>query len=307
LPHEPTFYLVAAIGGVLLLATLVGIGLKALVAGGRPHAGLDNLNARIQAWWILAGLFGVALAGGAFGLCALFALASYIALCEFTAPAAGTVFDRALQRIALCVVLPLQYAFVWAGWHAAFALFIPGLALLLGGISSVRGSYGNGIRLCAGLLICVYLLSHVPALLALDLDDSARRIHLVVFLVLVVQGSDVLQYLWGKLAGRRRIAPRLSPSKTVAGTVGGVLSATFLGVLLAPITPFGAVQAACVAFIVASLGFCGGLALSALKRRRGIKDWGCAIPGHGGVLDRIDSLCLSAPACFYLLWFGWVP
>ncbi|RPI44462.1 MAG: phosphatidate cytidylyltransferase [Betaproteobacteria bacterium] len=308
-PLDPTFYLVTAIGGVLVLASLVGFGLKALVAGMRPHAGLDNLNARIQAWWILAALFGLALAGGTPGVCALFALASFMALREFAAPAAGAAGNRVLLRLALFVVLPLQYAFVWAGWHAAFALFIPAVALpLLAGAGAARGSRREVARLGAGLVICVYLVSHVPALMTLDVaGDGEHRVHRLVFLVLVVQGSDVLQYLWGKLAGRRRIAPRLSPSKTVAGTVGGILSATMLGALLAPITPFTVAQAARMAFILALLGFCGGLAMSALKRRRGIKDWGSAIRGHGGVLDRIDSLCLSAPAYFYLLWLGWMP
>jgi len=134
-----------------------------------------------------------------------------------------------------------------------------------------------------------------------------RLLHfLLVFLILVVQTSDVLQYIWGKLVGRRRIAPALSPSKTVEGMAGGILSATALGAGLWWITPFTVAQAALIALALALLGFLGGLVMSAIKRRRGIKDWGTLIAGHGGMLDRLDSVCFSAPVFFYVVRGWWV-
>jgi phosphatidate cytidylyltransferase len=122
----------------------------------------------------------------------------------------------------------------------------------------------------------------------------------MVFLVLITQVSDIMQYVWGKLLGRHPVAPQISPSKTIEGLIGGVLSATILGALLWRITPFTICQAALMAFLIAVLGFLGGLVLSAIKRDRGIKDWGNLIEGHGGMLDRIDSLCFSAPVFFHL-------
>jgi len=152
----------------------------------------------------------------------------------------------------------------------------------------------------------VWCLSFAPALLTLDIVGyEGRNAFLLVFLILVVQSCDVLQYLWGKLAGRRKVAPTLSPSKTVEGSVGGIASATMLGALLSPITPFTVVEAAVISLILTLLGFLGGLALSAEKRRRGIKDWGTLIPGHGGMLDRLDSMFLSAPVFFQLVRVGW--
>jgi len=146
----------------------------------------------------------------------------------------------------------------------------------------------------------------VPALLTLEIPGyEGRNAFLVIFLVLVVQSCDVLQYLWGKLAGRRQIAPRLSPSKTVEGMVGGVLSATALGAILAPITPFSLAEAAILSLAITLLGFAGGLVMSAWKRRRGIKDWGTMIRGHGGMLDRLDSICLSAPVFLHIVRIGW--
>ena len=157
----------------------------------------------------------------------------------------------------------------------------------------------EGADLLSGLSAADWL--EDGALIAGTLGDP---LHLPLFLLLVTQASDVLQYAWGKLLGRRPIAPRLSPSKTLEGTLGGLLSAVALGAALAPLTPFSPAGAAGVSLLLTLLGFAGGLSLSAIKRRRGIKDWGTLIPGHGGLLDRLDSLYLSAPAFYYLLRFG---
>jgi phosphatidate cytidylyltransferase len=114
-----------------------------------------------------------------------------------------------------------------------------------------------------------------------------------------------LQYTAGKLWGRRPIAPTLSPGKTLEGTVLGIAGATVIGTALYPLTPFTVLQAAGLSLVIAVMGFCGGLVMSAIKRDRGVKDWGATIPGHGGILDRIDSVVFSAPVFFHLTRFGW--
>ena len=151
-------------------------------------------------------------------------------------------------------------------------------------------------------MICVYGVSHIPALLSLKIPGyQGRQMLLVVFLITVAQGSDVLQYLWGKLFGRHSLAPTISPSKTVEGLVGGLASATVLGACLWWLTPFSIPQAAAFALMIALTGFLGGLVLSAVKRDRGLKDWSQLVSGHGGVLDRLDSVCFSAPLFFHLV------
>jgi len=132
-------------------------------------------------------------------------------------------------------------------------------------------------------------------------------LQLIAFLVLVVQGSDVLQYVWGKLAGKHKVAPKLSPSKTVEGLVGGVASATALGASLYWITPFTPLQAAGISFAICMMGFLGGLVMSAIKRDAGVKDWGQMIEGHGGMLDRLDSLAFAAPVYFHFVRYWWTP
>jgi phosphatidate cytidylyltransferase len=150
-------------------------------------------------------------------------------------------------------------------------------------------------------MICVYFVSSVPALLLLRIPAyEGRNASLMFFLVLVVQLSDVLQYVWGKSIGRHRLAPAVSPNKTWEGLVGGILSATAVGTSIWWATPFTPVAAALMAFVICVTGFAGGLIMSAIKRGRGIKDYGALIEGHGGMLDRIDSLCFAAPVFLHL-------
>jgi phosphatidate cytidylyltransferase len=151
------------------------------------------------------------------------------------------------------------------------------------------------------LMLAVFCLSHVPALVTLDIPGyGGRNLLLIAFLILVVQSSDVLQYVFGKAYGWHKIAPQLSPSKTWEGFLGGVLTATLIGTLLWWITPFSPLQAAMIALIINLMGFLGGLVMSAIKRDRGVKDWGHLIAGHGGMLDRLDSVLFAAPIFFHL-------
>jgi phosphatidate cytidylyltransferase len=157
-------------------------------------------------------------------------------------------------------------------------------------------------------MICVFCISHVPALLTLPIPGfEGRNLLLIAFLVIVVQGSDVLQYVWGKLLGRRKVAPELSPSQTWEGLIGGVASATLLGAGLYWATPFNPWQAGALALLICIMGFLGGLVMSAIKRDRGVKDWGTMIEGHGGMLDRLDSVIFAAPIFFHAVRYFWVP
>jgi phosphatidate cytidylyltransferase len=157
-----------------------------------------------------------------------------------------------------------------------------------------------------GLMISVYAVSHAPALLMLEIPGyGGSNLTLLLWLVLVVQLSDVLQYVFGKLWGRRPIVPRLSPNKTVEGFAGGLLSASAVGAGLWWATPFAPWQAFLLALLVALLGFAGGLVMSAIKRDQGIKDFGAMLEGHGGMMDRIDSLCFAAPVFFHVVRYWW--
>lgn len=303
--------LIVGIGTVLIVASLLGRALKFTLARRQAHPVIDNLNSRIHAWWVMTVVFGLAMCAGRSGVALLFGLASLAALHEFLTGEPPGMIPQALRVGSFVFVVPLQYLLVWNGNAALYGSFIPGLVFIGLPLLALRVANGGDCRrpmrtLQGGLLICVFSVSHIPALLNLPISGHPdRNGYLLVFLLLVVQSSDVLQYLWGKLAGRHAIAPRLSPAKTVEGTVGGIVTASVLGTWLASMTPFTVPEAALISLLLTLLGFLGGLVMSAIKRSRGIKDWGSLLPGHGGMLDRLDSLCLSAPAFYYLLRFGW--
>jgi phosphatidate cytidylyltransferase len=214
---------------------------------------------------------------------------------------------------AFYIVLPAQYFLVWIGWYGLYSIFIPVYAFLVLPILSALG--GDTKRFLErtskvqwGLMVCVFCISHVPALLTLEIPGfENRNLLLIAFLVIVVQGSDVLQYVWGKLFGKHKVAPELSPSKTWEGLIGGVASATALGTMLSWATPFAPWQAALMSLAICLMGFFGGLVMSAIKRDRGVKDWGTMIAGHGGMLDRLDSVIFAAPIYFHALRYWWVP
>ena len=154
----------------------------------------------------------------------------------------------------------------------------------------------------------VYCISHVPALLTLQIPGfEGRNLLLIAFLVIWCRAATCCNTSGASCSGKRKVAPELSPSKTWEGLIGGVASATALGAALYWITPFNPRQAALVAFTICVMGFFGGLVMSAIKRDRGVKDWGTMIEGHGGMLDRLDSVIFAAPIFFHLIRYWWVP
>jgi phosphatidate cytidylyltransferase len=309
MPAE-VFWLLGGVVSVLIVASTVGSILKAK-AGGAANDTIDNLNARVKAWWIMAALLGAAVSFGKPAVIGLYALSSFYALREFVTLTTSRRGDHWALLAAFFIALPTQYYLVWIEWYGLFSIFIPVYCFLLGPvIAALRQDTERFLERVAAqqwaLMICVYCASHVPALLTLDIPGFAgKQVLLVAFLIIVVQGSDVLQYVFGKLFGRHKVAPLLSPSKTWEGLIGGMASATLLGAALFWITPFSPLQAAAMAFVICMMGFFGGLVMSAIKRDRGVKDWGRMISGHGGMLDRIDSILFSAPIFFHLTRYIW--
>lgn len=299
--------LFAVIGLILIVAFGIGQALRARFG---PTEVISNLNARIIAWWVMVLLLAMAFAIGEIGVIVLFALISAGALREFMAITPVSGAERPVVLSLFVIGLPVQYWLIWADWYGLFAIFLPVYAYLplslAAAIGGARGYLQRMAILQVTLFACIYGPSHIPALFLLSFNDfDGNSLWLIAWFVFVVQLSDVAQYIWGKLLGRHKVAPTLSPSKTWEGLIGGVATATLSGVLLQGLTPFGPLWASVMALIVAMAGFLGGIVMSAIKRDRGIKDWGHIIAGHGGVVDRIDSLIFSAPVFFHLTRWFW--
>ncbi len=301
---------IQALGGgilaVLIIATVFGELLARRAGSESSRATITNLHDRIRAWWVMCGVLALALLTGRTGAALLFMGFSFLALREFVTLAPTRHGDHRALLWIFFVVTPVQYWLVWRDWYGLFAIFIPVFVfLLVPARLALSGDTEDFLARTAviqwGLMICVYCVSYAPALLMLDINGEGGGAKLLLFLLIVVQGSDVLQYIWGKLLGRHKIAPLVSPNKTWEGFIGGVASATLLGTALWWLTPFQPWQAALMALVIALMGFSGGLTMSAIKRDRGVKDFGSLIAGHGGILDRIDSLCFAAPVFFHLV------
>lgn len=303
--HE-LLWLIGGIVALLVLSSSITFVLKRK-AGDKPNAVVANLDARVKAWWVMVAIFGTALATGKIGAVVLFGLISFFALREFITLTPTRPGDHRTLFWTFFVVTPLQYYLVGMDWYGLFSILIPVYAFILVPTrSALAGDSEKFLERTAkiqwALMVCVYCVSYIPALLTLNIPGyEGQNPKLMLFFVLVVQISDVLQYVWGKLLGKHKIAPQISPNKTVEGFWGGTLSATGIGTALWWATPFNWWQAAGLSFLITLMGFFGGLVMSAIKRDRGVKDYGTLIEGHGGVMDRIDSLCFAAPIFFHLV------
>jgi len=302
-----TLKLLIGIFALLSVASIIGwlLHLRTRGKDGESATTVANLNARIRSWWVMCSVFGVATLSGPKPNIAMFALMSFLAMREFLTITPTRRADHVGLFVGFFVLLPLQYYFIAIGWYGMFSIFLPVYGFLF--IPSAAALAGDASDFLArtsrtqwGLMICVYCVSHAPALLTLNVPGYTGNGKLLFYLLCVVQLSDVFQYVWGKLLGKHKLAPHISPSKTVEGLVGGIVSATAVGAGLYWATPFSPWQAAAMAFMVCILGFLGGLVMSAIKRDRRVKDWGSLIEGHGGMMDRIDSVCFAAPVFFHV-------
>jgi phosphatidate cytidylyltransferase len=309
LDDRELLWLLAGVAVLLLTATAVGQVLDRVVATPSGRVTIDNVNARVRAWWVMSIAFAIAVASGGVGSVVLFALISLLALREFVTLSPTGRVDHAALVWSFFLVTPLQYVLVGIQWYGFFSIMIPVYAFLFVTARLVlAGETERFLERAAtiqwGLIACVYCISYAPALLLLDIEGyEGENAKLLFFLVVVVQLSDVFQYVWGKLLGRHPIAPTISPNKTWEGFLGGIACAVLLGTSLWWITPFNPWQAALMALAIALMGFVGGLVMSAIKRDRGLKDYGSLIEGHGGILDRVDSLLFAAPLFFHLTRF----
>ncbi len=298
----PVLWTLAGVFGVLVAATVVVF----VLARRRPPAATEELRARMRSWWAIVLLFSFALVLSRTAAIVLLGFVSFLALKEYLSLIPTRRADR---RVLLWAYLsiPVQFYWVGIGWYGMFVIFIPiymflFLPMRLVLIGETQGFLKAVGTLHWGLMTTVYSISHAAFLLVLPADGNpvAGGAGLLLFLLILTEANDVAQYVWGRMLGRRKAIPRVSPNKTWEGLIGGIATTTALSVLLAPIlTPLAPGHAAAVGLLIGTAGFIGDVTVSALKRDLGIKDSGSLLPGHGGVLDRLDSLTYTAPLFFH--------
>lgn len=304
--HPPVLYSLGGILSILIVASTI----VALLTRRHPEKSYLELSQRINSWWIIVGIFAAAMLLSRTTSIVFFAFVSFLALKEYFSLIPTRRADRRVLFWAYAAI-PIQYFWVHMEWYGMFIIFIPVyLFLFLPMRMVIIGETNDFLRAAGtlhwGLMTMVFSISHAAFLLVLpdDRNPVAGGPGLVLYLIFLTQFNDVAQYIWGKLTGRHKIIPKVSPNKTWEGFLGGLATTVGLASLLAPyLTPLSPIESALAGLLMACSGFVGDVTISALKRDLGVKDSGSLLPGHGGILDRIDSLTFTAPLFFHFLYY----
>ncbi len=302
-------HVVGALAGIYLLlviASLITLWLKRL----HPEKNYTELQQRINSWWVMVSIFTIVMISSRAVSLVFFGFVSFLALKEFFSIIPTRRSDRRVLFWAY-LAIPFQYYWIAEEWYGMFIIFIPVYLFLLLPMRMVMiGETRNFLRAAGtlhwGLMSLVFSISHVAYLLVLpdSKDYSDAGVGLVLYLVFLTQFNDVCQYVWGKMLGKHKIIPKVSPNKTWEGFLGGVLTTSISGGLLAVfLTPMSLSMGIIGGLIISIFGFIGDVTISALKRDIGVKDSGSLLPGHGGILDRIDSLTYTAPLFFHFVYY----
>jgi len=300
------------LGFLGVLALLIVGTIAALILPRTQPGKWTDLGPRMRSWWVIVLLVGGALVLGWQATAILFALISFLALKEFLTLAPTRKEDRLIVLLAYLSVF-VNYGLIFAeslfqDSYQIYLVFLPVYGFLISAaamawIGRTEGYLPTVGIIHWGMVVCVYNIGYIAFLMRVpDAEAPAGGAGLVFFLIFITQLNDVAQYCWGKALGRTKITPSVSPNKTWEGAIGGWLTTAVVFYFLAPIfTPLSPLHAAIMGVIVPMSGFFGDITMSAIKRDLGVKDTSRLIPGHGGVLDRLDSLTFAAPVYFHLL------
>jgi phosphatidate cytidylyltransferase len=302
--------LAIALGGILALLT-VATGIVQGLKHWRPERDWQELWLRVRSWWWIVGVFVLAIAVNRALSAGVLAGVSFLAFKEYLTLTPMRRADH-LPLLYAYLAIPLQYLWVYQAWYGMFVIFIPVyvylfLSMRMTLIGQTAGFLSAAAQLHWGLMTTVFCLSHMAYLLVLPAGDSGPGgsvdgAPLLFYLVVLTQLNDIAQYLWGKALGRHKVIPLVSPNKTVEGLLGGVATTTLIGGAMGPyLTPMSLEHSFLAGFLIGIAGFIGDVVMSAMKRDIGVKDTGTLLPGHGGILDRLDSLTYTAPLFFHFL------
>ncbi|UTZ23742.1 phosphatidate cytidylyltransferase [Vibrio campbellii] len=300
-----SLHMMVAIVAVLVLGTLSYLYLS------RSNSDKDyqELKLRIRSWWWMVGIVFITLALPTSYTLAFVAFLSFMAFKEFLSIVPTRLTDRRVIFWAY-LSIPFQYYWLSIEWYGMYIIFIPVyMFLYLPMVAVIIGDTKGFIRSAGiihwALMLTVFCVSHMAYLLVLpSKNPSAGSMGMLLFLLVSTQFNDVCQYVWGKAFGKHKIVPKVSPNKTWQGFLGGALTTIVVSYFMAPyLTPLTASQGLVAGIIIAFSGFIGDLVISSVKRDLKIKDTSLFIPGHGGILDRIDSLMFTAPLFFHYIYY----
>jgi phosphatidate cytidylyltransferase len=268
---------------------------------------------RIHTWRIILTLLVIAVLIGKSGLISLFGLMSFLAFKEYISIIPTRSADR-MTILWIYLLIPAQYLFIAKGYFVLSLVFIPVFVFLFLAIRLIISKESTDFLrsfcyLYFGLISLVFSISH-GAMFFLQTSREfpmEQKITTVLYVITLTQTNDIAQFIAGKLFGNKKIIPTISPGKTWAGFIGGLVYSSLFGAILGPImTPLSMALSTLSGFLIAIAGFFGDVTFSAIKRDLKIKDTGCMLPGHGGIIDRIDSLTFAIPLFFHFFNYFWM-
>lgn len=290
---------------VLIISTII----SQILLRKYPNKDTENIWLRVKSWWMMCIIFSFALMIHKTVSLIFMAFLCFLALKEYFS-LIPTNRSHRLVYLWAYLTIPIQFILIYNGLYGFFIVFIPVYMFLFIPIQALivgetKGFLHSMATIQWGIMLFVFSLSHLAYLIVLPGNEqSVSGASLVLFLVILTQANDVFQYISGKLFGKRKIIPKVSPNKTWAGFIGGVILTTLLSMLLGSLlTPFTLTGMIAAGMYISISGFIGDVNISALKRDLNIKDTSQAIPGHGGILDRVDSLTYTAPLFFHFTRF----
>ncbi len=261
-------------------------------------------------WWLLSVLLGTACLVGSTGLVIFFFFVSLLGLKEFL-DAQKLSFVGPLEKLALVAIVTAHYTFIFLGLKNFYLFILPLMTYVYVPFLMLRRRKIDDLvqnlwATQSGVMLCVYFLSFAPGLLFLNVNPTAVReiepVAAFLFLFITTEMNDVFQFISGKSFGRRKLAEEISPNKTVAGFIGGIVLTSLLSAILAPmILDLNIWQSVLLGGCISLSGISGDLMFSSIKRTAGVKDFSQLIPGHGGALDRFDSMVFTAPTLYSLI------
>ncbi len=286
--------------------------------------------ASLRTWWMLAVAVSAALLTGRIGICLLLCLASCIAWFEITRMFNARAEDKAAIQAGYLIIIA-NYLLILSGLESLFLIFLPlGSIFIFAILLLIKDEPSGYIRsagsLIWGIMFLGYGVSHAAYLMMLPeaADGPLGRAGWFLFLVILTETDDIFQAIVGRLFGshkRHCLAPLISPNKTWEGFFGGMLVIVVLAPLIAPwlttldqqpgpLSLSPALQSwvapVLIAILISIAGLFGDINMSAIKRDAGVKDSSKLLPGMGGVIDRVDSLTMTAPVFVYFISW-WTP
>lgn len=272
------------------------------------HKNVDNFLIRMKSFWFIVVLFTAPFILNKLVSFFFIGLLSYLALKEYFSMIPTRRVDRRVLLWAY-LAIPISFYFIYIRWVTMFYLFIPLYMFILIPIRMILVKETQGfLKACGtihwGLMATVYSLGYLALYIIFPNIENPKGggIGLLMYVLVMTISNDFMQYLFGKCFGKHKIVPTISPNKTWEGFLGGVFSSIIISMILSQfLTPMDLLQGGFIGFVLALAGFMGDVTMSAIKRDIGVKDTGTLLPGHGGVLDRFDSLIFTAPLFFHYI------